>query len=130
MAEPAELAVAFARVLRGAELLVPVGSVLTFTDALGEVGIETRDAVYWAGRATLVQRPEDQPVYDRAFAVFWEGRRPDGEAGADEEPLRITLAVDAEEETAEADDESVDATDDPTITLRFSAQEVLRDKDF
>ncbi len=126
--DPTRMAVAFARLLRAAGLAAPVGSVLTFADALGEVGAAERDAVYWAGRATLVQRPEDQPVFDRAFAVFWEGRRP--VAGRDEEPpsVTVTLAVDTEEE--EQPGAAADRGDEPTITLRFSAHEVLRDKDF
>ena len=50
---------AFTSLLRKADVPVPVGTVITYTDALGAVGIEERDAVYWAGRATLVRRPED-----------------------------------------------------------------------
>lgn len=129
MPEPAELAVAFGRLLRAAGLNVPVGSVLMFADALGEVGMSSRDAVYWAGRSTLVQRPEDQGVYDRAFAVFWEHRQPAGDDEPPGEPLRITLAVDTQEEGPDGAD-GAEPSDEPTITLRFSAHEVLRDKDF
>ena len=43
-------------------------------------------AVYWAGRATLVHRPEDVAAYDRVFAAFWlDGvarSDPDGRDGA------------------------------------------------
>ena len=53
---------------------MPVGSVTTFVEALGAVGVERETGVYWAGRATLVRRPEDVPTYDRAFAAFWLGR--------------------------------------------------------
>ena len=46
---PAErMAVTFARVLRGAGLRVPMGSVLAFVDALGQVGMQDRTCVYWA----------------------------------------------------------------------------------
>ena len=73
------MAVAFARVLRGAGLAVPVSSVVSFAEALGVVGLDRRDDVYWAARATLVRRPEDHELFDRAFRVFWEhaarGRR-------------------------------------------------------
>src|SRR3712207_8910364 len=31
-----------------------------------------RDDVYWAGRITLVSRPEEIETYDRAFELFWE----------------------------------------------------------
>ena len=75
---PERIAVAFARVLRGAGLDVPIGSVTTYVEALGRLGIDDADAAYWAGRATLVRNPEDIPVYDRAFAVFWRRRPPTG----------------------------------------------------
>lgn len=123
------LAVAFGRLLRSAGLSVPVDTVLTFTDALGTVGIEHRDSVYWAARATLVRRPEDRPLFDKAFAVFWE-RRLGAPTTAENDPLHVTIAVDDDESDEGSDDGDGEAGDDPTITLRFSAVEVLRDKDF
>ena len=39
------MAVTFARVLRGASLLVPIGNVLMFVEALGTVGVEDRTSV-------------------------------------------------------------------------------------
>ena len=48
MADAAALATAFGRVLRGAGLNVPVDSVLTFTEAVGAIGLADRDGVYWA----------------------------------------------------------------------------------
>src|SRR5437762_5209151 len=125
--QPGRIAVAFATVLRGAGLIVPLGSVLAFTDALGAVGLTERAGVYWAGRATLVRKPEDIATYDQAFASFWLGRE------------RVTMpAPDIEHVTLAVDDESVDAAegDDtpavsgPTLTVRYSAHEVLRHKDF
>jgi uncharacterized protein with von Willebrand factor type A (vWA) domain len=125
------MAVAFARLLRGAGLKVPLGSVLTFVDALGSVGIDGRDAVYWSGRATLVRNPEDIPLYDRSFAVFWTH----AQSLIDEqavETLNLTLALDDDSDDGNDDTGSSDADDDrnPEITLRFSAVEVLRHKDF
>ena len=129
---PAErMAVAFARVLRGAGLRVPLGSVLTFVDALGRLRLDNRTQVYWAGRATLVRTPEDIPMFDRAFSAFWLSAVVDTEAPAEEEPVRITLAVDDDSDEDNADDdETPEAEADPSITLRFSAVEVLRHKDF
>jgi uncharacterized protein with von Willebrand factor type A (vWA) domain len=66
------IAVSFARVLRGAGLEVPVDSVVLFVRSLGELSITERSTVYWAGRATLVRRPEDIGLYDESFRVFWE----------------------------------------------------------
>jgi uncharacterized protein with von Willebrand factor type A (vWA) domain len=123
------VAVTFARVLRGAGLSVPLGSVLTFVEALGAVGLTERDPVYWAARATLVRRPEDLPLFDRAFRVFWEQTRgldPEVEVG---EPVRITIAIDDEDDDIPTDD-LTGGDDDPSITMRFSAIEVLRNKDF
>src|SRR3954463_2303129 len=73
--EAERLAGAFARVLRGLGLDVPVGATLTFASALATVGLASRDDVYWAGRATLLTGPEQSDLYDRAFRVFWERAR-------------------------------------------------------
>lgn len=127
---PAErMAVTFSRVLRGAGLRVPLGSVLTFVDALAQVGIDDRDSVYWAGMATLVRKPEDIDLYDRSFAVFWLAAAANPAPQDDSEPLHITLAIDDESDEG-GSDESMEANDDPTLVLRFSAAEVLRNKDF
>ena len=88
-----ELAVAFTRVLRGAGLRVPTSSAIAFSEALSVTGLDDRDTTYWAGHATLVRRPEDRELFDRAFTVFWEHAAGDSEAPEDE-PVRITLAID------------------------------------
>jgi uncharacterized protein len=122
------MAVAFARVLRGAGLSVPTSTVLRFAEALGLLGLEHRDDVYWAGRATLIRRPEDVPVFDRAFRVFWDHATPTGREVDDPEPLRITLAIDDGPDDAPPDQAT--PSDERTMELRFSATEVLRQKDF
>jgi uncharacterized protein with von Willebrand factor type A (vWA) domain len=126
----AEIAVAFTRVLRGAGLKVPTSCTHTFAEALCAVGLDNRDGVYWSGRATLARRPEDIEIFDRAFKVFFEHRRSLGDDLEEEEPLSITIAVDAEEDDEDDGPETADANDDPTIELRFSTTEVLRHKDF
>ncbi|MFM9083354.1 MAG: hypothetical protein ACKOQ7_05645, partial [Actinomycetota bacterium] len=120
------MAVAFARLLRGVDIAAPLDSVLTFVDALSLVGLDDRASVYWAARATLVRRPEDVPAFDRAFAVFWDHR--ESAHTGEQDVLRVTIAVDTEDEGA--NDGSVRNDDDPTITLRFSGVETLRAKDF
>ena len=129
--DPADIAVAFSQILRGLGLRVPASSTHTYADALGAVGLDARDGVYWAGRATLVRRPEDIEPYDRAFAVFFEGRS--GGADQDEpDPIHLTIAVDTDEDADDSDDDDSSSrdNDDETIELRFSAAEVLRHKDF
>jgi uncharacterized protein with von Willebrand factor type A (vWA) domain len=121
-----EVAVAFARVLRGAGIEVPVGATLDYAKALACVGIDDAAGVYWAGRATLVNRPDDIATYDRAFAVFWNGRR--AGAAADEEPAPpLAAAFDVE---SPVDDESGPMHLQPALTVRWSPTEVLRERDF
>jgi len=120
------IATGFVRQLRAAGLAVPVGSAIMFVKALGLVGVDRRAAVYWSGRATLVRNPEDIPVFDRVFEAYWRGRvEPPAE-----EPVveHITLAVDDEDALPEADDESPESG--PTLVMRYSPQELLRERDF
>lgn len=119
-------AVAFARKLRADGLDVPLGAVLAFVEALGAVGLVRREGVYWAGRATLVRRPEDVPAYDRAFGAFWLGL-----ASFEARPPRtqtITLVMDDDE--AEEGAKVGGPPDGLTLSVRYSAAEVLRAKDF
>ena len=121
-----ERAVAFARALRVAGLDVPPGTVLTYARALDALGTAERDPVYWAGRATLVRRPEDVPAYDAAFAAFWEGRR-SLRPPEHERPPPPPIAVD---DDAPADGGEQPAVEPGTTTaVRFSSREVLRRKD-
>ncbi|HEY1635369.1 MAG TPA: VWA domain-containing protein [Acidimicrobiales bacterium] len=122
------IAVAFAHVLRGAGLDVPVGSVVSFAQALGAVGVGAQRPVYWAGRATLVTRPEDVSVFDRAFAAFWlgEGSAPT----AHSEVVPLTVVTDDAAEDSPAPPEAATAPSAPTLTVRYSPTEVLRHKDF
>ena len=120
------MAVAFGRILRGAGLPVPMGSVLAFVDALGLVGIDRRDSVYWAGRATLVRHPEDISLYDKAFAAFWQSV---AEVVVDVEIEELQIAMD-EESGDDSDDDAGRSPDETPLALRFSTVETLRDKDF
>jgi uncharacterized protein with von Willebrand factor type A (vWA) domain len=124
-----EIAVAFSRVLRGAGLEVPTSATIAFAEAIACTGIDERDTTYWAGRATLVRRPEDHELYDWVFAAFWEhALAADSALDDDEQVLQVTLAID--DEPGDTQPDTADASDEPTIQLRFSATEVLRHKDF
>jgi uncharacterized protein len=128
--EAERIAVAFARVLRGAGLDVPVGRAVTFAQALTITGVDRSGPVYWAGRTTLLGRPEDIPAYDRAFDAFWRQRL--GFLIAKTPPVELTIVLDTEEEdsgAAEGDEEPAEP-EGPTLVVRWSRQEVLRHKDF
>lgn len=125
---PERWAVGFVRALRRNGLDVPVGSVIAYAEALAAVGVGDRSTVYWAGRATLVHRPEDIPRYDRVFDAFWLRARADGEL-VEENVETITIAID-DEDAPDGDVESDDEGDGTTITVRYSPHEILRHKDF
>lgn len=121
------IAVGFCRVLRRSGLRVPATATINFTEALGLLGVEDRNDVYWAGRATLVHRPEDLNLYDRVFAAYWEQRA--GESMRMEgTPPPITLALDVADDEENDGEESEPPGDIQTV--RFSSTEVLTDKDF
>ena len=118
------VAVAFARVLRGAGIDVPVGSTIDFARALDCVGLATAGGVYWAGRATLIRRPDHIATYDRAFDAFWGNRAGSGEAeGAEPAP---TVAFDVEMPSPG----DAGGIARPSVSVRWSPVETLRDRDF
>lgn len=121
------LAVAFAHSLRDAGIAVPLDSVVTFVSAMEVVGIDNHDGVYWCGRSTLVRKPEDIPVFDEVFEAFWYQNL---------KWMPLTFAPQDKQHTIATDGGDDENTDDGTAdehadtTLRFSATEILRDKDF
>ena len=125
-----KMAVAFARILRGAGIDVPLDSVIVFVGALSKIGLENRDDVYWAAFATLIRRHEDTTIFDRAFAVFWDQLIAVDMASYEQQTESVTLLIDSEQE--DNDDSNADALeeDENTIALRFSSIETLRQKDF
>jgi uncharacterized protein with von Willebrand factor type A (vWA) domain len=127
-AGPAEIAVAFSQLLRGVGVNVPTSCTHAYAEALCATGLGDRDTTYWAGRATLIRRPEDIVLYDRAFAVFFD--RLAGTPAADDpaETVSITIAVDSDD-TDDGTHPPAPPSDD-VIELRFSTTETLRHKDF
>ena len=127
--QPDRVVVAFVRALRAADLEVPVGATVAFAEALGVVDASRRDDVYWAGRATLLRRPEDAAVYDRVFARCFDGLI-DLVMPTELAPQMIQLAVDDGSDESQAGDDVDDDDGIPTLTVRWSPVEVLRDRDF
>lgn len=124
---PSRLAVGFATALRHSGVAVPPDSVVAFAEALTAVGMEQRSRVYWAGRATLVRRPEDIAAYDAAFDGFWLGT-PSALRDAPPSPMPVPpLVLDTDED--DGNEQNPPATV-PAAVLRYSAREVLRHKDF
>jgi uncharacterized protein len=77
----------FGRELRAAGLRVGTGDVLSYLAAMAPLDPSDLLDLYWAGRATLVSRHEDEPVYDRVFGEYFL---------AEDGPARGQLTVSAE----------------------------------
>ena len=77
----------FGRELRAAGLRVGTGDVLSYLAAMTPLDPADLLDLYWAGRATLVSRHEDEPVYDRVFREYFL---------AEDGPARGQLTVSAE----------------------------------
>jgi uncharacterized protein with von Willebrand factor type A (vWA) domain len=100
---------------------------LAYAEALGVLGPTGLGELYWAGRATLVRRPEDRDAYDVAFGDLLAATVGMGTPVAAVTTLEVV--VDDDGEGGSADDQEVESRPD-RHQVRFSAAEVLRDVDF
>lgn len=125
--DQARLAVAFGSLARATGLEASVSAVQSFAEALSAVGLHSPVHVYWAGHAVFVRRPEDMPVYSEAFAAFWSGRAVTTTAL---EAIAATVALDDDGAGEPPPSEPEGERPDRTLVLRYSATEVLRDRDF
>lgn len=131
----------FARLLRGAGMRVSPAQAIGALEALQAAGVSGRDDFYWVLHATLVTRHTDKPVFDQAFATFWQRRGllekmmqmllPEAPSGPQEEraeagALRVAQAF--REARAQQQAERREVEIDARATM--SAREVLQHKDF
>jgi uncharacterized protein len=123
--------VSFVGALRQEGLVVPVGATVVFARAVAAVGSTDRSSLYWAGRATLITRPEEVATFDRVFRTFW-GDAPRTPAPGGPIEVRLLLDDDTDQPEEPAPDATVspEGEDGQVISVRFSPREVLRDKDF
>ncbi|MDQ5809186.1 MAG: VWA domain-containing protein [Actinomycetota bacterium] len=121
-----DAAVAFGRVLRGAGLRAGTDRLVEFARALEELDASRRDDVYWAGRITLVSRPEEIETYDRAFELFWE------KGGNAKARPKVRLSIPQPERSVMPPKKTVERSEEgeDAVRLRYSPVEVLRTKDF
>ena len=123
------MAVSFVRILRAAGVAAPLGSTVTFAQALVAVGVTKRASVYWAGRAALIRKPEDIVVFDRVFSAFWDGQVVRDGGPTIEEHLSVAFDDLPEGEEPDGDDGEDDEHGD-TMAVRYSRVELLHAKDF
>jgi hypothetical protein len=72
----AENIVRFARALRAAGLKLGPQAAVDAVAAVEAIGVGNRADFYWTLHAILVNRHEDDPVFDMAFRRFWRRRDP------------------------------------------------------
>jgi len=140
-ADVLERLIGFGRALRGRGLPVGTGRIVTFCRSAGALGLRNRDDLYWAGRASLISRPEDVETFDAEFDD-WFGTgihldlnlpAPPNVDGLEEvEKALSEQALDdhvVAREWHEAD-EQAETDGDASIRIVASAAEMLRDKSF
>ncbi|HZD79818.1 MAG TPA: VWA domain-containing protein [Actinomycetota bacterium] len=132
----------FGRELRHRGLAVGTGRIVTFCRAVAALSPPSRNDLYWAGRASLVGRPEDVEAYDRAFeSYFRDGVRieldlpgADAAAAAQEQVQQGAEDPSVEGPALAAEWRSAAEGEEPegeaAVRLVASAVEVLREKSF
>lgn len=134
--------VGFGRELRRLGLPVGTGRILTFCRAAAALAPLDRASLYWAGRASLISRPEDVEVYDRAFerwfarAAFGEEpglvvpSSPPADGGTREEPPDLETEALVAAASWRPGGEGEEPEGEAAVRLVASAAEVLRTKSF
>lgn len=120
----------FLDALRVAGLPVAVGSAILHAEALTLLEADP-DSLYWAGRITLTRSPAEIDLFDTVFARWWTAPA-----------VATTELVTEQQRVIGVDGSDGDGPDDPPAdadsqeapepdwSLRFSAVETLRSRDF
>jgi hypothetical protein len=135
-----ERLIGFGRDLRGRGLPVGTGRIVTFCRAAGALGVLERDDLYWAGRSSLISRPEDVEAFDAAFAAwFGTGFRLElpslGAPPGEQAPDAMGGEGDAVDDRVVAREwheleEEAETEGEASIRIVASAAELLREKSF
>jgi uncharacterized protein with von Willebrand factor type A (vWA) domain len=121
----------FGHELRAEGLSVGSGDILTFCAAVAALDPADIRDVYWSGRATMVNRRDQIPTYDRVFRRFFldepdDASDPPPRAAPASTGVRAVLEIpDSEPREGDTDDES-----DTSLGLMASDAEIWRQKSF
>ena len=118
--------VTFGRCLREAGLEVGPGRISDAMKGLDAIDLGRRDDVYWTLRQTLVSRADDIDAFDRAFAA-WFLRAPELAPPRTPRVERVRATKVSSRDGAE---ETTTAAEGDDRQAGWSAQELLREKDF
>lgn len=123
----------FGRLLRTMGVDVSLSQILDLVRAFEFVSITDRGDFYYTTRTVLINRREDRPVFDQAFAIFWRTMQQfddPAEGAGDVDPdtlkrLRLPAEAAGDEDRGDEDEKQV-----LERMLSYSASESLREKDF
>jgi len=121
-----QVAVGLGRAIRNAGLDTPVSSVACFAEALTMIGMDRPEHLFWAGHASFVRRPEDTQTYAAAFSAFFKDTLPRSDRERAASPVTLVTDDDDSSEAKTDGDEEAGGVH----RVRYSASELLRDKDF
>lgn len=141
-ADPLQRLIGFGRELRRRGLNVGTGRIVTFCRSAAALGVLDRTDLYWAGRASLISRPEDASAFDAAFEEwFRQGVRieldlpaPAAVAAGSRRGEELEGPIVEEERIVAKEwhalEEGDEAEGEAAIRIVASAAEVLREKSF
>jgi uncharacterized protein with von Willebrand factor type A (vWA) domain len=119
----------FVHELRAEGLAVGSGDAVTYSSAMAALNPTDLLDLYWGGRATLVTRRDQIPVYDRVFRRFFLDQ-----ADRLPEPLQLSIRSRAESQSVlqVPNTEGGEGSDEQEVELGLVASDVdiLRDKAF
>ncbi len=119
----------FAGALRSAGLAVGTGDVLSYCAAAGLLDPADLTDLYWAGRTSLISRPDDIVTYDRVFRTFFLG-----EDGGDHAPPFPPVSAVAQAEAVfvmpATEPGRADAEQETRLGLMASDVEALKQRSF
>jgi uncharacterized protein with von Willebrand factor type A (vWA) domain len=126
-ADPLLRPIEFGRALRREGIAVGSGALVTYCEALSRLDPSDVGDLYWSGRACLISRRPEIPVYDRVFREFFQGEEPGERAVAQTSELdEPTPAAEMASTRVESDEEQ----EEETIGAVSSMVEALRTKPF
>ena len=136
----------FARVLRQAGVAVGPDRVITALAAIEAIGLQRRDDLHAALAAVMLDRHEQQPIFDAAFAAFWRdpklleqlmaqllpqiGGRGDAERAARQSRLAEALSAPSPVDSKRPDKEAASDEIEFDTCFTFSDRERLQQADF
>lgn len=129
--------VLFGRLLRALGIPVTPTQIVDFVHALDYIDLRCREDVKLAARAILVNRKEHLALFDQAFDLFWQARERNALQNLDlgrilRRVQRREIEILSVKPASNGEEQEPPENEEPILdrTLTYSAQEVLRYKDF